>query len=312
MKQLILTNHSYKELVNAFKTWLDILGYAESTVYYLPNHLQEFFYYLECHQYNTLDSVNLQTVKDYYTHLQCRANQRRSGALSKSYLNKHQQALKKFKEFLKSHKHQGIKLHLKTESEPSKKQINILTQTEIKSLFRATDYSHSEERFKLRDKALLVVLYSCGLRRTEAVHLDLGDIHFDKERIHVRKAKNYKERFVPFNAKSASLLEEYIYEGRPDFYKAKASEALLINYRGARMGGMSLANRLQAIIRASEDKNIEEKKITPHSLRHSIATHLLEQNVPLEAIKTFLGHTSLESTQIYTHLIEKQNNIGND
>ena len=86
----------------------------------------------------------------------------------------------------------------------------------------------------------------------------------------------------------------------------------MINYRGGRMGGMSLANRLQAIIRASEDKNIEEKKITPHSLRHSIATHLLEQNVPLEAIKTFLGHTSLESTQIYTHLIEKQNNIGND
>ncbi|MCM4173549.1 hypothetical protein DHD32_18935 [Arenibacter sp. TNZ] len=287
-----------------YKEWLDILGYAESTVYQLPNHLQEFFYYVEKQNIKKLTDITPKTIKEYYSELKERANERTSGSLSKSYLNKHQQALKKFKEYLQNHNYNDFNVHLKSETNPTEEKINILTQDEIKELFEATELSHTESRFRLRDKAILAILYSCGLRRNEAVHLDLSDIYFDKERVFVRKGKNYKERFIPINRKNAEILEDYIFEARPEFYQSNLSEALFINKNGTRMQGMSFANRLKVIVIATNNKNIEEKHITLHILRHSIATHLLQREVPLESIKTFLGHSSLESTQIYTHLLK--------
>ena len=310
MKKLKLNNEVFKMFVANYKEWLDILGYAESTVYSLPIHLQEFFYYLEQYNIKNINQITTQTVKDYYKYLQQRVNERRSGSLSKSYLNKHQQALRKFSEYLQNHNHKGIKIHLKPEKQPTEEKLNILTQSEIKELFKATEFSHSEPRFRLRDKAILTILYSCGLRRNEAVHLDISDILFDKERIYVRKGKNYKERFVPINRKNADILENYIYEGRPQFYNPKATESLFISQQGKRLNGMSFANRLKVIVASTNNKDIIDKHITLHILRHSIATHLLQKEVPLESIKTFLGHSSLESTQIYTHLIKTIENDG--
>ena len=132
----------------------------------------------------------------------------------------------------------------------------------------------------------------------------IKDIFFDKERVYVRKGKNYKERFVPINRKNLETLEDYIYEARPEFIHHTESEALFISQQGKRLDGMSMANRLKAITIATENKKIIDKKITLHTLRHSIATHLLQRNVPLESIKHFLGHSSLESTQIYTHILK--------
>lgn len=308
MKKLKLQNESYKLFVANYKEWLDILGYAESTVYYLPNHLQEFFYYLEQNHIKNINQITTKTVKEYYQELQQRANETRNGGLSKSYLNKHQQALKKFKEYLQNHNHTGINIHLKSEKNPTEEKLNILTQSEIKQLFKATEISHSESKFKLRDKAILVVLYSCGLRRNEAVHLNTNDVFFDKERIFVSKGKNYKERFVPINRRNAEILEDYIFEARPQFYQSNLSEALFMNKNGTRMQGMTFTNRLQKIVQATNNKEIAEKRITLHTLRHSIATHLLQHEVKLENIKTFLGHSSLESTQIYTHLLKSIEN----
>ena len=308
MKKLKLQNKVFKLFVANYKEWLDILGYAESTVYQLPNHLQEFFYYAEQKQIKTLTEITPKTIKNYYNELKERANERTSGSLSKSYLNKHQQALKKFKDYLQNHNYKDFNVHLKNETNPTEEKLNILTQSEVKELFKATETSHNDSRFRLRDKAILVILYSCGLRRNEAVHLDISDILFDKERIFVRKGKNYKERYVPINRKNAELLEDYIYEARPEFYQSNLSEALFINHHGTRLQGTSFANRLKAIVASTNNKTIIDKQITLHILRHSIATHLLQQNVPLESIKTFLGHSSLESTQIYTHLLKSIEN----
>jgi integrase/recombinase XerD len=304
MKKLKLQNESYRMFVANYKEWLDILGYAESTVYALPIHLQEFFYYLEQNHIKNINDITTEIVSRYYRYLQQRVNERRNGGLSKSYLNKHQQALKKFKEYLQNHNHKGINIHLKSEKNPTEEKLNILTQSEIKELFSATNQSHHSQRIQLRDKAMLVVLYSCGLRRNEAVHLGTSDIYFDKERIFVRKGKNYKERFVPINRKNAEILEDYIFEARPQFKGANINDALFVSQHGKRMNGMTFANRLKVIVASTNNKNIVDKKITLHILRHSIATHLLQHEVKLESIKNFLGHSSLESTQIYTHLLK--------
>lgn len=109
---------------------------------------------------------------------------------------------------------------------------------------------------------------------------------------------------MPINKHSSRILEEYIYDYRTEFKNHKETEALFLNYRGTRLQGMSFANRLRAIIKATDNKDLQQRNITLHSLRHSIATHLLEQGADIEHISKFLGHNSLESTQIYTHFLE--------
>jgi integrase/recombinase XerD len=307
-----IKNNSYQEILKDFKNWLDILGFAETTIYYLPRYLNEFFYYLENHNITTINHITTQIIKDYYNHLKTRKNIRKEGSLSDAYLNKHQQALFKLNDYLKEHNHKSINIHLKREEQNQRDSLQILTQDEIKQLFKATNYSNSQQRICKRDTVILVLLYSCGLRRNEAINLEIKDILFDKERIYVRKGKNYKERYVPINNYNLKIIEEYIYDYRPRFKDYKDTEYLLINYRGTPLQGQSLCNRLTKIVEATQDKTIIEKQITPHILRHSIATHLLEKGAKIETISQFLGHTSLESTQIYTHLLEDKAKTNND
>ena len=290
MKQLKLHNNSYKVLLQSFKQWLDILGYSEGTVYQMPIKIQEFFYWLEKQGYSSIRYVSPREVKAYYAYLKQRANERRSGALSNCYLNSHQTALRKLRDYLITHNVKTLlRVHLKYEEGDTEERSNILTQREIKTLFKATDSSHFWERIRLRDKAMLTCLYSCGLRKTEAVSLDLGDVLFDRQRIHVRKGKNNKERFVPVNAYNLRVLEDYIYDARPQFYNAANNEALFISVKGTRARGATFYNRVKQISKATGDKNIIIKEISPHTLRHSIATHLLQRGVAIENIKIFLG-----------------------
>ena len=208
MKQLPLETESYRILLKDFANWLDILGYADSTLMSLPNHLREFFNYLENNNINTINQITIQIIKDYYEHLKTRDNQTRDGGLSKAYLNKHLQALFKFNDYLKNHNHKGIQIHLKREEQNQRDSLQILTQDEIKQLFKATNYSSEQERIRKRDNVILVLLYSCGLRRNEVINLEIKDILFDKERIYVRKGKNYKERYVPINQYNLKIIEE--------------------------------------------------------------------------------------------------------
>ena len=304
MKHLPLQNESYRILLESFTRWLDVLGYAPSTVYNLPNHLKEFFYYLEGKNIQKINHIDTVHVTDYYEYLKERPKQRQQGALSDAYLNKHQQALLKFREYLKAHNHKGISIHLRREEQNHRDSLNILTQEEIKQLFKACQYSHNRESFRARDKAMLVLLYSCGLRRNEVVNVKMSDVLFDKNLLLVRKGKNYKERFVPVNNYNLEIISLYMYDFRPQFNNHMATESLLINQCGQTLQGMSLCNRLKEIAKATGNPQLITKNLTPHILRHSIATHLLEKGAAIETISQFLGHSSLESTQIYTHLLE--------
>lgn len=302
MKKLKLQNQGYKALLLNFKEWLDILGYSKSTVYYMPIFLQEFFYWLEQHSINTIENISLENVNEYYKYLSERCHQRKSGGLSKAYLNSHLGALKKFREYLKKHGAKTFKIHLRfEEKDPEIKEV--LTQDEIKELFEITNHSSQFLRTRLRDKALLVALYSCGLRRSEVTNLDIGDVLFDRSLLFVKKAKNFKQRYVPLNKYNRRILEDYRYEARP-LYLSENNEAFFINRYGKRLQGQDMARRLEYILSLSDNQELKQKHITPHCLRHSIATHLLQQEVKLEDIQQFLGHSSLKATQIYTHLIK--------
>ena len=309
MKNLKLKTESFRYIEKSFAEWLDVLGYASSTVYQLPNYAREFFYYLENNHITKISQLQEKHIKTYFNTLKSRINTRIGGGLSNNYLNKHLQALSKLVQYLNQSGKLEISLHIRWEVSDTK-QIEYLTQEEIKALYNATEgYNEGTilEPLNARDKAMLTIFYACGLRRNEGYHVDLNDLNFDKRILHVRKGKNYKERLVPFNPNSAKHLQEWIYDARPQLIKDNKESALLISQRGTRMQTQSMAIRLKLLQQRTEDLELQNKNVRLHVLRHSIATHLLQNGMSLEKIARFLGHSSLESTQIYTHLLETQN-----
>lgn len=312
MKQLKIQSQSFRYTEKSFREWLDILGYAEGTVYQLPNSLREFFYYLEQqHNITQITQLDIRHFKEYYEQLKNRSNTRRGGGLSNSYLNKHLQALYKFTEYLRQSGKMVLPfLNMEWETDDTQT-IEVLTQDEIKELFAAT-YGYNEgtklEPLNSRDRAILSIFYGCGLRRNEGYHLDLSDINFDRQVMHVRKGKAYKERFVPFNKSISKHLQDYTYEARTQLVNDKREEAFLISQRGARMGTMSMSIRLKLLQQRTDNIELQNKNVRLHVLRHSIATHFLQNGMSLEKIAKFLGHASLESTQVYTHLVEAEKN----
>ncbi len=304
MKKSKLQNESYKVLLEDFKQWLDVLGYSEAMQKNYPNQLCEFFYWLECHGHTEISIINKDIVKNYYKALRQRPNKTRGGALSNIYLNSHQSTLKKFREYLKRHHKKPFNIHLKREKATEEK-LRYCTKSEVKSLFKATEYSHELPRFRARNKALLVCLYSCGMRRNEVLNLQLNDILYDKERIFVRKGKNYKERFIPINHYNLRIIEDYVFDARMDFKKASESEYIFVSRRNPKICGACLEWCLRQIIKATNNQDLQRQNITPHMLRHSIATHFLQAGMKIEDIQQFLGHASLESTQIYTHILKE-------
>lgn len=310
MKSLPLQNPSFRFLEQSFKEWLDIQGFADTTVYNLPTHIRELLHYLESKGINQIKELEIQHINAHYEKLKERARQNRGGGLSNGHLNKHIQALRKFTDYLR--KVGRIQLPaLKLGNEEENHKTTFLTEGEIKLLFEAS-YLTGERRPNLseavltaiqaRDRAMLAVYYGCGLRRNEGVHLNLSDINFDKSILHVRKGKNHKERLVPISKTSLKYLTEYIYDHRNQLMKSSTIDALFLSQRGFRVQGQSLFIRLKLLQQRSGNLNLLEKEIGLHTLRHSIATHLMIAGMKLESISRFLGHSSLESTQIYTHL----------
>lgn len=316
MRKLPLHNPSFEHLEKGFAEWLDILGYSEGSIYTMPAIVREFLHYLETRQLASVRDMRQQHIRDYYSYISSRANDRRGGGLSNNYLNKHLQAIEKFLEYLHHRGADNLPGIGIRQEKIIRKKATVLTTAEIKQLFEAVykerefkthhRYTDQREAIQARDRAMLVIYYSCGLRKNEGANIHLDDINLDTRILHVRKGKNYKERFVPFNKTNADYLQEYIYDHRPRLVKDKRESALFISVTGMPMTGGSLYTRLKGLLVQTEDTELQQKEIGLHTLRHSIATHLLQAGMALEKIARFLGHSSLESTQIYTHLAEQQ------
>jgi len=318
MKKLNLSNASYRYLEQSFKEWLDVQGYAPSSVYNLPLHIRELLHYLEQEEIKNIKELKRQHIESYYQQLKerpaCRtgrSNQKRGGGLSNGHLNKHIQALRKFTEYLRKVGRLEIN-EVSLGNEETENRITYLTEEEIHLLFKVT-YQKPErkpntseriyEAIQSRDRAMLAIYYGCGLRRNEGVQLDISDINFDRSILHVRKGKNYQERLVPISKANLKYLQDYVYDHRGELSRGRKTEALFIAYAtGRRLQGQSLFIRLKNLQYQTGNNDLIEKEIGLHTLRHSIATHFLQAGMKLESISRFLGHGSLESTQIYTHV----------
>ncbi len=169
----------------------------------------------------------------------------------------------------------------------------VLTQEEVGRLLDIGGGSALD----MRDRALLELTYSTGLRVTEACRLTLEQIDFERRLVRVR-GKGNKERIVPFGGKAEQALRLYLDEGRPRLLKQTLSALLFLNSRG---GGLSRIGFWKILKKRAAESGLPST-VTPHTLRHSFATHLIEGGADLRAVQELLGHSSISTTQIYTKL----------
>jgi len=305
MRKLVLNNSGFEYIYQSFTEWLDILGYSKMMVYNTPSHVREFLHFLEKHQVAHIHQLTAKHYQDYLDYINKRPNQRRGGGLNSKTINNHIAAIEKLAEYLHHKGLYDIPYPSLKHLPEYRKEITVLTVDEIKALYTAAA-QEQDEPIRSRDQVILVVYYNCGLRRTEGAGLSISDIDLNSRVLHVRKGKNYKQRLVPFSKTSASYLEEYIYDHRPKLTTSSKESALFISaVNGKAMSGAAVFARFKHILSVCDGAELQNKTVGLHTLRHSIATHLLQAGMRLEKIQKFLGHSSLESTQIYTHLIDK-------
>lgn len=313
-------NQSYKALIKSYTEYLQTLGFADTTVYDFPRFVTAFLSYQQDHGIVHIKQLSKQHVLNYFEHLQQSIGIRTKRTFSTAHLNRIFLAVDKFLEFLHHSGLNNAPSPIRYTLEHTRlKQVQALTPDEIKQLYAAaplTFYTVPFTRREPRQMTTLLVLdlcYGCGLRRSEAMNLKLNDVNFDRKIIHVRQGKNYKDRFIPMSPKVYERLQAYIYQYRRCFnselfrgIKLRSGEYLYP------LGDQSMARALDFLVTAAQNTSIEAKKPTLHTLRHSIATHLLQNGMDIENIATFLGHTTLESTKIYTHLTETGTNEINE
>lgn len=169
----------------------------------------------------------------------------------------------------------------------------VLSVEEVELILEQID---TESPLGLRDRCLFELIYSCGLRISEAVDLTLERVHMDESLIRVR-GKGDKERIVPMGEEAAYWIHRYIHQGRSKLYNAQRSERFVfLNHFGGKLSRKGMWKKFKEI---SQRAGISAKV---HTLRHSFATHLLEGGADLRSVQTLLGHADISTTQIYTHV----------
>ena len=297
-------NSNYKHLHDSYKQWLNILNYAPKTQYSYGLHVAAFLSWLTENKVPQLTHLRKDHSKQYRRYLQTRENQQYGGCLNHYTINKELKAVNNLMKYLSYQQTGNIYLlHFQMQEVASRK--TVLTEEEIRQLYQATEVEecHSRDYYQAqRDRAMLGIYYGCGLRHNEGIQLNSSDIDVLEEVVHVRKGKGGKSRIVPIASQCLEDLETYIREGRRFYLKGTEEEALFLNHQGTRLQSSGMYYRLNQL----KEKAGLAQRFSFHSLRHSIATHLLSHGMDLEKIKDFLGHSSLESTQIYTHILHDE------
>lgn len=283
-----------------FKNHLKRLGYSKSSQSMLPACIAEFLDQIEEKNIYELCQIEPIHIQEHYEYLTQRPNKRKPGGLSSVMINHHIYAIRLFLNYLEQtgtiteNPISGL-IFPKPESKPRE----ILTVEEIKQLYEIAE--------TYREKSILGIFYGCGLRRSEGTALNIKDISFKSSLLYVREGKGKKRRVVPINEKVKEDFKNYFYKERNSYItkrtdKQENTESFILSSQGNRMSASTYNKIVKSLIEKVEIK----KEISLHCLRHSIATHLLENGLSLEYVRDFLGHKHLESTQVYTRISRKR------
>ncbi len=281
-------------MLQSFKEWLQLLGYSPLSIPGLTTALKDFLQYQESTGKLQLEQLAATDANDFIAWLQTKTGERTKRLLSNNHINKYIQSLKLFSRYIRETGRNNTAFTVARLQEEKNKPV-WLTKQEVQQLYDVIP----DTILGVRDKAMIAVYYGCGLRLNEGASLELHDIDSTKKVLHVRKGKQYKERFVPVAEKNFEEIKLYMDYARKELLQGNQSTYFFIGAnKGEPMNKQSLYIRIKVLVRKARIK----KKVGTHTLRHSIATHLLQSGMKLERIQQFLGHAGLDSTQIYTHL----------
>ena len=291
-KPIRLQSSQYILLLQSFTEWLQILNYSVFSIPGLSRTLKDFFEYQEATGKLSLEQL---TAADATNFIELK---KAKGIYGSGHINKQIQSLKLFSKYIRETKRSEVAFTL-YRMEDGRKKPSWLTKEEIKQMYEATQ----ENILGIRDKAMMAVYYGCGLRLNEGANAAINDINQNNKVLHVRKGKHYKERFVPIAEKNFEELKLYIDYARPQILQGNKTDALFLNtHNGKPISRQMIYLRIKQLAAKAAIK----KRVGTHTLRHSIATHLLQSGMKLERIQQFLGHSNMDSTQIYTHLVNEE------
>ncbi|MCY7626217.1 site-specific tyrosine recombinase XerD [Bacillus safensis] len=264
-------------------------GLSENTIVSYKRDLQNYLSFLMTHEQLTdISDVMRLHIIHYLKQL------KEEGKSSKTSV-RHLSSIRSFHQFLLREKVTTDDPSWNIETQKTERTLpKVLSLGEVEKLL---DTPNQHTPFDYRDKAMLELLYATGIRVSEMLDLTLADVHLTMGFIRCF-GKGRKERIVPIGEAAASAIEEYLEKGRSKLLKKQPSDALFLNHHGKKMSRQGFWKNLK---KRAIEAGIQ-KELTPHTLRHSFATHLLENGADLRAVQEMLGHADISTTQIYTHV----------
>ncbi|MEK5335125.1 site-specific tyrosine recombinase XerD [Bacillus sp. FSL M8-0166] len=264
-------------------------GLSENTIVSYKRDLQNYLSFLMTHEQLTdIGDVTRLHIIHYLKQL------KEEGKSSKTSV-RHLSSIRSFHQFLLREKVTTDDPSWNIETQKTERTLpKVLSLGEVEKLL---DTPNQHTPFDYRDKAMLELLYATGIRVSEMLDLTLADVHLTMGFIRCF-GKGRKERIVPIGEAAASAIEEYLEKGRSKLLKKQPSDALFLNHHGKKMSRQGFWKNLK---KRAIEAGIQ-KELTPHTLRHSFATHLLENGADLRAVQEMLGHADISTTQIYTHV----------
>ncbi len=275
------------------KEFISILRYeknlSDNTAVSYQSDLKMFLEFLKAKEIADYNDISASTLSEFF-------NEQRKASLSNTTTARYMTTLKKFFAFLEENKFiEKNPTAMIGKVKLARKLPSVLSFEEIEKILNAPN---TEESCGLRDKAILELFYSSGLRVSELINLKTNDIYFEEEVVRVF-GKGSKERIVPIGSSAIYWVKEYLTKTRPIFEKKEKSGGIIfLNKRGTKLSRMSI---WKIVDRYAKEAGLQ-KEIHPHLFRHSFATHLLEGGADLRAVQEMLGHSDISTTQIYTHV----------
>lgn len=265
---------------------------SKNTILSYQNDLKDYLHFLEeNYHFRRMDQVQKEHIVNYIAHL------KRLKMVPKSITRK-LSSIRSFHQYLFSEKLVEENIVMKIPKPKTEKSLpSVLNVEETARLIDAA--LESEKPLDLRNHAMLELAYGAGLRVSELIDINISDIHLNMGLINIT-GKGNKERIVPLGEKSIRSIRRYIVEGRP-FLHPVERETLFLNKNGKRISRIGFYKVVQSLAHRA---NID-KPISPHTLRHSFATHMLENGADLKAVQELLGHEDIMTTENYTHISKK-------
>jgi integrase/recombinase XerD len=275
---------------------LKVRNYADTTIKAASWKIECFFAFLENRSIDQVDRITVQTIMDYQMSLYQRLN-KQGQPCSIGYQNNVLSVAKNFLRFLKENDYIVSDPGSRVEyaKQPKRLPRSVLSVSEARRIIHAPD---TKTVIGYRDRAVLEVLYSSGIRKDELNNLSLEDVDCDDGFLRIIEGKGKKDRIVPIGRIACRYLENYIHSVRPELVTDPKNKYLFLTMRGKRFS----KNVLWEMIKKYARKAKLKKNVYPHTFRHSCATAMLKNKADIRTIQKLLGHASLDSTQVYTHL----------